>query len=122
VNGERGLIPFPPENPPFSSDELRNRCECAFAWVLTRTNHSLILVIFSVSSVWWNGVVSSCNAPPAGNHLQIFFTRAQDQSRKKNFTPDHLPIAVTRDPDNMIRVLMSNGAHGFGFTGIGFLS
>ena len=57
-----------------------------FAWVLTRTNHNLIMVVFSVSSVWWNGVVSSCNAPPAGNHLQIFFTRAQDQASKKKFT------------------------------------
>ncbi len=30
--------------------------------------------------------MSSCNAPPAGNHLQILFTRAQDQASKKKFT------------------------------------
>jgi hypothetical protein len=82
-----------------------------FAWVLTRTNRDSIAAIFSASSVWWNGVVSSCNAPPVGNHLQILFTRAQDQPSKKKFThPILFPfLTITNDPATMIRVLMYNG-------------
>ena len=104
------LVPFPPEVPVL--------CGCItipvsvpFAWVLTRENHDSIAVIFSASSVWWNGLVLSGNAPPAGNHLQVLFTRAQDQPRNKMYTPDGLPRLPTpvdtRDRSNMIRVLIN---------------
>ena len=49
----------------------------------------------------------TCRQPFA----DFFHQSAGSGQQEEVYTPDHLPIPVTRDPDNMIRVLMSSDVY-----------